>query len=225
MADRQRPFAAALLLIASAASSNIGVAFIPAAAAVIGQRRGLVWLAIPVVAFGAWYAAYGRTAALINRPLAPEQLPLLPGYVLGSVNHALAGITGLGIFGAVELLIVLLGAGIIAISRGWRPPGLVVAALVGIVAFFVVIGLGRAQLPIYPSRYVTTVAVFVLAAAGSLLPLRIPPSARRFALGAALAFGFVALTYNVLAMRDGADMQMARDLSSLRCEPPAVPGP
>lgn len=224
MADRQRPLAAALLLIASAASSNIGVVFIPAAAAVIGRRRGLVWLAIPVAAFGAWYAAYGQSATLINNPLAPEQLTLLPGYLVGSVIHALAGITGLGIFGALALLIALLAGGIIASGRGWRPPGLVVAALVGIVAYFVIIGLGRAQLPICPPRYVTTVAVFVLAGAGSLLPLRIPPSTRRFALGAALVFGFVALTSNALAMREGAHIQLALDLSSLRCEPPAAPG-
>jgi hypothetical protein len=110
-------------------------------------------------------------------------------------------------------------------GRGWRPPGLVVAALVGIVAFFVIIGLGRAQLPIYPPRYVPTVAVFVLAGVGSLLPLRIPPSARKFALGAALVLGFVALSYNVLALPEGAHLQLERDLSSLRCEPPAAPGP
>jgi hypothetical protein len=224
MADRQRPLAAAFLLIASTASSNTGLAFIPAAAAVIGRRRGLVWLAIPVVAFGAWYEAYGRAVAPVNRVLAPEQLALLPGYVLGSVNHALAGITGLGIVAASALLIALLAGGTIAIGRGWRPPGLVVASLVGIVAFFVVIGLGRAQLPIYPPRYVTTVAVFVLAGAGSLLPLRIPPSARRFALGAALVFGFVALTSNALAMREGAHIQLALDLTAERCEPPTTPG-
>jgi hypothetical protein len=59
MADRRRPLAAALLLVASTASSN------------------------------AWYAAYGHTATLINNPLTPEQLTLLPGYLLGSVAGAL----------------------------------------------------------------------------------------------------------------------------------------
>ena len=219
MADRQRPLATALLLTASAASSTIGVAFIPAAAAVIGRQRGLAWLALPVLAFGAWYAAFGRATASVNRVFAPESMVLVPGYVLGSVHNALAVITGLGPVAAAVLLLSLLGGAAIAFGRGWHPPGLLVGALVGMVAFFAVIGLGRAQLPIYPPRYVTTAAVFVLAGVGSLLPLRIPPSARRFALAAALMVGFVAITSNALAMREGARVQLALTQTELRCEP------
>jgi hypothetical protein len=89
----------------------------------------------------------------------------------------------------------------------------------GIVALFAIIGLGRAQLPVLPPRYVTTAAVFVLAAAGSLLPLHLPPSARRSALALALAFGFVAFGSNVLAMQAGAHTQLALDQTVNRCEP------
>jgi hypothetical protein len=218
-ADRQRTLAAAILLIASAASSNIGLAFIPATAIVIGRRRGLAWLALPLVAFGAWYEAFGRITAPANQMFAPQQLVLVPGYVLASINHALAGITGLGIVAAVALIIALLVGGAIAIARGWRPPALLIAAFVGIVALFAIIGLGRAQLPVLPPRYVTTAAVFVLAAAGSMLPLHIPPSTRRSALAVALVFGFVAFGSNVLAMQAGAHTQLALDQTVYRCEP------
>lgn len=219
MADRRRPLATALLLTASAASSTIGVAFIPAAAAVIGRHRRLAWLALPMFAFGAWYAAFGRAAVPVNRVFAPERMVLVPGYVLGSVHNALAVITGLGDVAAALLLISLLGGATIAIGRGWHPPGLLVGALVGMVALFTVIGLGRAQLPIYPPRYVTTAAVFVLAGVGSLLPLRIPPTARRLAIAAALMVGFVAITSNALDMREGAHIQLALDQTEFRCEP------
>ena len=64
-----------------------------------------------------------------------------------------------------------------------------------------------------------TAAVFVLAAAGSLLPLHIPSSARRSALAVALVFGFVALTSNALAMQAGAHTQLALDQTVYRCEP------
>lgn len=220
MADRERPLAAALLLVAGAASSNIGIAFIPAAAMVIGWRRGLAWLALPMLVFGAWYETFGRVPAPANQMFAPGQLALLPGYVLASVNHAVAGVTGLGTVTAVGILVLLLGGGSIAILRRWRPPALLIAALVGIVVHFTVIGLGRAQLPILPPRYVTTAAVFILTGAGSLLPVRIPPSARRFALAAALIAGFVALSSNAIAMQEGAHIQLALDQTQYRCEPP-----
>jgi hypothetical protein len=150
---------------------------------------------------------------------APQHLVLVPGYVLASVNHAVAGVTGLGVAAAVALMLFLLVGGAIAIVRGRRPPALLITALVGIVALFAIIGLGRAQLPVLPPRYVTTAAVFVLAAAGSLLPLRLPPSARRLAFAVALVFGIVALTSNALAMQAGAHTQLALDQTVNRCEP------
>ena len=217
-ADHEQPLAAALLLIAGVASSNVGVAFIPATAILIGRRRGLAWLALPCIAFGTWYEAFGRAAAPVSKMFAPEQLVLVPGYVLASVNHALAGITGLDIVAVVVLLLCLPGIGAIAMFRGWRPPALLVAGLVGALAHFTLIGLGRAQLPVGAPRYVTAAAVFFLAAGGSLLPFHVPLPARRLGLALVLAFGFVALGSNALAMRDGAHTQWERDQTQYRCD-------
>ena len=217
-ADRQRPAAAALLLIAAAASSDIGLAFIPATAIVIGWRRGLSWLALPLLAFAAWYVVFGHAAAPVNQMFAPEQLILLPGFVVPSIKDAVADVTGLGVAATVVLIVFLLETGAVAIMRGWRPPVLLVGALAGLVVHFTVIGLGRAQLPVGPSRYVTTAAVFALAAAGSVLPVKIPPSARRLAQAGALVFAFVALTSNALAMQDGAQAQWAMDQTIHRCD-------
>lgn len=221
-ADRERALVTALLLLASAASSDLGLAFIPAAAIVIGRRRGLVWLAIPVAAFTAWYELWGRAEAGLNAKIlfTPERLILIPGYVLGSVNHAVAGVTGLHTIGATILLLVGLGGGAVAMWRGWRPSRLLAAAVVGMVVYFTIIGLGRASLPVLPPRYVTSAAVFMLAGASSLLSLNLAPRPRRWALAAVLVFGLVAMTSNVLAMQEGAHTQLYWDHTTYRCVPP-----
>jgi hypothetical protein len=221
-ADRQRALATALLLLASAASSDIGLAFIPAAAIVIGHKRGLAWLAIPVAAFVAWYELFGRAAAGLNATIlfTPERLVQIPGYVLASVNHAVAGVTGLGVVAAVLLLLLSLSGSSIAMWRGWRPSGLLTGAAIGIIVLFTIIGLGRASLPVLPPRYVTTAAVFLLGGAASVLPIHLTPRPRRLALAATLIFGVAALTSNVLAMQEGAHTQAYWDQTVYRCEPP-----
>jgi hypothetical protein len=221
-ADRQRPLAAALLLVAAAASSNIGLAFIPAVAIVIGRRRELAWLTAPVLAFAAWYWFFGRDVEGLKASIlfTPERLVLIPGYVLASINHAVAGVTGLGVPAAVALLFGGLGGSAVSIVRGWKPPKLLVAAVVGVIVHFGVIGLGRAELAVLPPRYVTEAAVFFLAGCGSMLPLRIGPSARRLAITVALVLGCVAFTSNLLAMQEGANTQLYWDNTTYRCVPP-----
>ncbi len=219
-ADRGRLLLAALLLTAGAASSDIGVAFIPAVAAMIGWRRGLAWLALPVAAFGTWYEVYGRAATASERMFAPDQLALEPGYILGSVNHSIGGVTGLGDVAAPLILVALTVGAAVALVRGWRPSGLLVGAVLGVIALFAVIGLGRAQLPIYPPRYVTTAAVFMLTGAGSILPLRVAGRRGWALIAASVLLGVVALTSNGLAMREGAHTQLALDQTQYRCVPP-----
>jgi hypothetical protein len=213
--QRGRPALAACLLTAGAATQLIGLAFIPAAAVMSVRRRDVLWLALPILTFLAWYLAFGRQAVGIHRdPFTMEGIALVPGFVAGSIHSTVARISG---FGPTLTLILLAGLGVaaaVAAWRGWRPSRLVVAGAVGLVVLFGIIGLGRAHIPGYAPRYVTTAAPFVFAVFAPLFAIR----GRAAVTVAAIVFA-VALTSNVLAMRDGSAQMAYLETTNLRCEP------
>jgi hypothetical protein len=210
-----RPALAAVLLTLSAATQLTGLAFIPAAAIMNARRRDAIWLAMPVLTFLAWYVAFGRQAVDVHRdPFTLEAIALVPGFVAGSIHSTVGRMAGIGPT-ATLIVLAAVGAGAaVAMWRGWRPDRLVVAGAVGLVVLFAIIGLGRAHIPGYAPRYVTTAAPFVLAVLAPLAGFR---GRLPLALGA-IVFA-VALSSNLIAMRDGSAQMAYLETTELRCEP------
>jgi hypothetical protein len=180
-ATRPRMWAAMLLLFGSLMFSGIGLFFLIAAAAWLAltpqRRKDVVWLAPVAIALGAWYLAYGRSGA----PPAPTSLagniPALPLYALWGLGASVAGLLGeSGLFGPVLLLLALAALGFSWRRR--RPDGFTVGIAAALLAFYIVVGLNRAQIGYQQSgsgRYVYEGAVFwllLLADAARHLPWR-----------------------------------------------------
>jgi hypothetical protein len=180
-ARKPRMWAAMLLLFASLMFSGIGLFFLIAAAVWLAltpeRRQDLVWLAPVAVALGAWYLAYGRPGA----PPAPTSLAgniaVLPLYAVWGLGASVAGLIGEGgWFGLFGLLLA-----VVALGFSWRrrrPDGFTIGIAVALLAFYVELGLNRAQIGYQQSgsgRYVYEGAVFwllLLAGAARDLPWR-----------------------------------------------------
>src|SRR5438046_167341 len=97
---RGNAVAAVLLLLVALATSGIGLPFL--AAAVVYEllrperRREAAWLLIPIGAYLAWYALFGRPAISVNNnPFTVEALTSAPGFVAVSIAHAVGATFGL----------------------------------------------------------------------------------------------------------------------------------
>jgi hypothetical protein len=172
---------ATLLLAASLSFSAIGVVFATAAGVQLlltpGRRRELSWLAPLAVALLAWYVAFGRFGSHPNPPPTASNLLIDPLYVLWGLGQSLAGLIGEGGWVGVPLL----AAGIVALAWHWKrhgPDPFLVGLATGLVVFYLVTGLARAQLGYQQagaSRYVYVGAVawlILLAEPASHLPWR-----------------------------------------------------
>jgi hypothetical protein len=173
--------AATLLLLGSLMFSGIGLFFLIAAAVWLAltpeRRRDLVWLAPVALALGVWYLAYGRSGT----PPAPTSLAgnvaALPLYTVWGLGASVAGLIGEG--GWVGP--VLLPLAFAALGFSWRrrgPDGFTAGIAAALLAFYIVLGLNRAQIGYQQSgsgRYVYEGAVFwllLLADAARDLPWR-----------------------------------------------------
>jgi hypothetical protein len=177
---RRLAVAVALLTVALTLSS-IGLFFGVAAATMLlltpARRRDLLWFAPVAVALAAWYLAFGRGGASTVPPPSPANLFLLPAYVAWGLAGSVGGT--IGVTGLPALVVLIAGAG--AVGFAWwrvRPDAFALGVAAGLVAFYVVTGLNRAQLGYDQSasgRYVYIGAVFwliLLADATRLLPWR-----------------------------------------------------
>jgi len=228
---RRQVLASVCLVAASIMCSGIGLFF----AASVGvyllvdprRRRDIVWFIPLAVALVAWYAAFGRQGAATNPPPGIGNLVTAPVYAAWGMGAAAAGIIGEGGWWGPPALVA--GAAIV----GWtwwrrRPDGLALAAAAGLVAFYLVTGLSRAQFGYEQAgagRYVYEGAVFwliLLADAARDLPWR---GTWRPALIACLflaCFNGGALLYEfgvakaVQMQREGADLQA---LDAARSDP------
>jgi len=169
-AGRVRPSLASAALVASLASSGIGLFFLPTVAVDLWldrARRRLLWvLAAPVAAYGVWFLAFGRAKVTQHRsPLDADPLRELVTYVPSGIGSGLAGMLSLGshfgmlaFAGGTTVLTLLL--------RRTRPlPALAIGATVGLVLQYTVTGLVRAQFgdgQAMSSRYVYVATVFGL---------------------------------------------------------------
>lgn len=171
----------ALFLGASLAFSGIGVIFAAAAIALLlltpGRRGELVWLAPVGVALAIWYIAIGHIGNHPNPQPTASNVLLIPAYALWGLSQSVAGLIGVG--GSIGYL--LLFAAVAAIAWGWRrrgPDPFAISVAAGLVAFYVVTGLTRAQLGYQQSgssRYVyigEVLWLILLADAARSLPWR-----------------------------------------------------
>lgn len=161
---RRTPFAAALVAI-SLAFSGVGLVFAVAATVQIlvtrDRRRELVWLVPVGVAVLAWWAAFGRLGTHPNPQPTTANLLIDPIYALWGLGAAVAGIVGEGGWFGPPLLVAAT-AGVA--WRWWRSGAdpFVIGLAAGLVAFYLVAGLSRAQLGVQQggaSRYVYVGAV------------------------------------------------------------------
>lgn len=170
---------AVALLTASLMFSGIGLFFGVVAAVHLGldppRRRELLWFAPVGLAFAAWYLAFGHSGAPTVPPPSAANVFLLPAYVGWGLAGSVAGI--IGVTGLPTLAVLLLAA--FTVGFAWwrqRPDPLALGVAAGLLTFYVVTGLTRAQLGFDQAasgRYVYVGAVFwliLLADAARRLP-------------------------------------------------------
>jgi hypothetical protein len=195
----KRMYAASGSLLLSLMCSGVGLAFLAAVGTELllarGRRRLLVGLVLPIVAFGIWFAFYG--AGLPGTPGAPcptcaptgfradvHKGPIGLGFVATLANFVKAGLDAstAGIFGSATiwtpLLVIVAGLVIVHLFLQKKVPSWQIGMAAGAVAWFALVGLGRAQngtSDATDSHYVYVGVVFLLpivADAARMLPWR-----------------------------------------------------
>jgi len=173
--------ATATLLAGSLSFSGIGVPFAVTAAVLVtatpGRRRDLLWLAPVAIALAVWYVTFGRLGNHPDPQPTAFNLVLDPIYTLWGLGASAAGLIGKdGWFGPP-----VLAAAVLALVVSWirrRPDPLAIGAATGLVAFYAIAGLTRAQLGYVQSgsaRYTyeaATLWLILLADAAGGLPWR-----------------------------------------------------
>lgn len=166
-AGRRRLVATWVVLTAGLACSAVSVPLLVLPLLVAGARRGiraaLVVVAVPAALFCAWYAVWGRDGVSASRGFVPLAMP---GYVVHGLSTALDGLTGIVGTAAVVLVLVVLGlrSGVLGAGRTRTAT----AGLVGVLALYLFIAIGRASLgdaQAQASRYAYLSAALVLPAA------------------------------------------------------------
>jgi len=177
----RRPALAAALLTVSLSFAGTGVVFAVAIAVQLvltpGRRRDLLWFAPPALALAAWYLAFGRFGEHPNPQPTAANILIDPLYALWGLSQGVAGIVGAGGWIGYPLLAVAVAV----LAWHWRRGGLdpfSAGIAAGLLAFFLVAGLTRAQLGWQQSgasRYVYVAALMwlvLLADAARRLPWR-----------------------------------------------------
>ncbi|HZC76724.1 MAG TPA: hypothetical protein VE258_03195 [Ktedonobacterales bacterium] len=215
-----RMWLAALLLFGSLLFSGIGLFFLIVAAVWLvltpSRRRELVWLAPVAIALVAWYVAYGRSGATGSLTGNLEALPL---YVVWGLAASVAGLIGQSVYGPAILVFA-----VVAIAFTWRrrrPDGFAIGVAVALIAFYVVIGLSRAQIGYQQSgagRYVYEGAIFwllLLADAARGLPWRGTWRPALIALVFLACFSSSVLLYSWALAKTAQMLREAADLQAL----------
>jgi len=141
--------ATAVLIAGSLSFSGIGVPFAVAAAVFLAatpqRRRDLLWLSPVAMALAAWYVTFGRLGNHPDPQPTAFNLLLDPLYTLWGLGASAAGLIGEGGWFGPPLL----AAAVVALAVTWirrRPDALALSVAAGLVAFYAVAGLTRAQL-------------------------------------------------------------------------------
>lgn len=179
--ETRRTVLAAVLLTGSLAFSGVGLLFAAATTVRLvltpDRRVQLFWLLPVGLALLVWLAAFGRLATHPNPAPTVANILLAPPYALWGMGEAAAGLLGEGGWFGPPVL----AAAAVAVGWRWWRHGidpLAAGLAAGLVAFYVVVGLARAQLGVEQggaSRYVYVGAVpalVLLADAARGLPWR-----------------------------------------------------
>jgi hypothetical protein len=178
---RWRLLAAVLLLAASLSFSGIGVPFAVAVTVYLlltpARRRDVLALVPLGVALALWYVLFGRFGQHPNPQPTGANLLLDPVYAAWGLSQGVAGLLGLSDWVGIPILMLAVAG--LAIAWRRRPPdALTMGVGAGLLAFYLVAGLTRAQLGLQQSgasRYVYVAAVLwlvLLADAARGLPWR-----------------------------------------------------
>lgn len=157
---------ALLGLIGATASSSGGLAFVAGVAAELLLRRAWrrLWIVgVPTLLYARWWFAYDRTATARVHLLA--QVHAVPEYVVHSLEASASAAIPL-LAGSVRIVLVL--AAVLVLVRIGRNRTLLTARMGGLVvaglSFWVLTGLGRAQVSGGENRYSYFGAIFLLLA-------------------------------------------------------------
>ena len=208
---RRGDLLACLLLVVGIAFSNLGVAFIVAAAVavLIRDRRSGLWVpALPALLFVLWLVAYGHSAQV---GFSWENVARTPAYVLDAIAAGLASMTGLSAgaggdpqpyaYGRPLLALLVIGT-VLWIGRGARPSRRVLPIAAAALTFWVLLAVSFIPNWREPetSRYQLISVTFLLLILAELFrPVRLS----RAALGAIAAAAAIAIAANLVALRDG----------------------
>ncbi len=165
---------AVLLLVATATWSSIGLVFVAAAAAVMilsRSRRRHLWAVIPaLLAYGAWYLAYGRDTVTSLPPIA-----LVQKYVIDGIAHSMGEVSGLGYQVGLVLAVLVAVAVLANLVRGERLRLALIAGSVGLASLWLILAWGRGvdnPGSFVATRYIYISAIFILVALIGLLSYR-----------------------------------------------------
>jgi hypothetical protein len=164
--ERRHDLWAAAALIWAVASSGVGLAFVVACGLLLLYRRDplrRLWVVVlPLILFALWYLGWGT-----SEPITSDSVLRAPQYVATAAAGVSAGIAGLDVTWGPALVVAFVGVFAVAWRRrgGGEPTPLVVAALGGVLTFWVLAALTRADSPDpTASRYLYVGAAFILIA-------------------------------------------------------------
>jgi len=154
MQNPRRMALATGLLAASLAFSGIGLAFAVAGTVQLllttARRRDVLWLVPVGIGLAAWFVAFGRFGNHPNPQPTAGNLLLDPLYTLWGMSQSVAGLIGEGGWVGAAVL----AAAVAALAWHWWRHGadsFEIGAAAGLVAFYLVTGLTRAQLGVQQS--------------------------------------------------------------------------
>ena len=223
---RRTPLAAGLIAV-SLGFSGVGLVFAVAAGVQLlltpDRRRQVAWLVPVGAAVVVWFAIFGRLGTHPDPQPSAANVVLVPLYALWAMGEAVAGIIGRGGWWGPPLLL----AAALAVGWRWRRRGtdpFAAGVAAGLIVFYVVAGLTRAQLGVQQggaSRYLYVGAVpslILLGDAAGSLPWR---GTWRPALAACLflaCFSSVALFYSFAIARPFVMERQVADYYALEAE-------
>ena len=190
---------AALLLTAGLATAGVALFFLVYVGVELlldsHRRRGLVYLALPVGAYIAWFLVWGRLGIdAYGRPFTVDALMRLPAFVTSGLGVGLGAATGLPDGAVLALLVLSITIGAWRIRDGHPVPARVIGAMAALIAEYALIGLVRGQLgdwaAVYP-RYTYEAAIIALVGVAAWIGRPALASAPRLRRVAVLAGGLL----------------------------------
>ncbi len=204
---RRRIVMAALLLVASVASSAVGLVFVVVVAIDRylrgGFRDAFAVAAVPVIAFVGWLAAvvaFGIGPARVPGPGDPAGTL---GAFVGGIGAGAGALAGLGPTLGILLVPLVVAVPVLAIARRWPTRARVVAAVGGVLAMSALVAAGRTALEpgIEASpRYTYVTFVLLTLSVAEIVPVARPALSRPAVRVGAAAVLALSVAWNLLLL-------------------------